>query len=114
MNLSDQTQEPISHEHLIAHAASSMIATAEKLDRLGSSNLNAQRPAAPRRGLSRIEAAQYIGVGTTKFDQLVHSSEMPSPKKIGGRSVWDIYALDGAFDMIGNPSRSENITNSWD
>jgi len=53
-----------------------------------------------RRGLSRVEAAIYIGVGVTKFDQLVAAGLMPKPKRIGGRLVWDIVALDIAFDRL--------------
>lgn len=49
------------------------------------------------RGLSRDEAARYIGVGTTKFDELVAGRRMPKPKRIDGRTVWDRIALDAAF-----------------
>lgn len=53
-----------------------------------------------KRGLSRVEAAVYIGVGTTKFDELVDSGRMPRPKRIDGRIVWDRVALDIAFDGL--------------
>lgn len=49
------------------------------------------------RGLCREEAARYIGVGTTKFDELVAGRRMPKPKRIDGRTVWDRVALDAAF-----------------
>lgn len=49
------------------------------------------------RGLNREEAARYIGVGTTKFDELVAGRRMPKPKRIDGRTVWDRVALDAAF-----------------
>jgi predicted DNA-binding transcriptional regulator AlpA len=49
------------------------------------------------RGLCREEAAYYIGVGTTKFDQLVADRRMPRGKKIDGRTVWDRVQLDMAF-----------------
>ena len=67
-----------------------------------------------RRGLSRSEAATYIGVGITKFDQLVQAKEMPQPKKFGGRSVWDMNALDRAFDDIGSASQPACNANAWD
>ncbi|MBN9035502.1 MAG: hypothetical protein J0H53_05490 [Rhizobiales bacterium] len=51
----------------------------------------------PPRGMSREEAARYIGVGTTKFDQLVADRRMPRPKQIDGRVVWDRVALDACF-----------------
>lgn len=51
----------------------------------------------PPRGLSRDEAARYIGVGATKFDELVKDGLMPKPKRVGSRVVWDRVALDIAF-----------------
>ena len=52
------------------------------------------------RGLSREESARYIGVGTTKFDELVAARRMPKPKRIDGRTVWDRIALDAAFTEL--------------
>lgn len=54
----------------------------------------------PPRGLSREEAARYIGVGPTKFDELVASRRMPKPKQIDGRVLWDRIALDAAFSDL--------------
>jgi predicted DNA-binding transcriptional regulator AlpA len=54
----------------------------------------------PVRGLKRNDAADYIGVSTTKFDELVKSNQMPSPIRIGGRVVWDIHELDESFDAL--------------
>lgn len=54
----------------------------------------------PPRGLSREEAARYIGVGTTKFDQLVEKRLMPRPKRIDGRVIWDRLAVDAAFSDL--------------
>lgn len=51
----------------------------------------------PPRGLSREEAARYIGVGATKFDEMVKDGRMPKPKRVDGRTVWDRVALDIAF-----------------
>lgn len=64
----------------------------------------------PRRGLSRAEAALYIGVSSTKFDELVKDGTMPKPKHIGTRLVWDIRALDDAFDAI---DRNEVEVDTW-
>ena len=49
------------------------------------------------RGLSAEEAARYIGVGQTKFQELVERGIMPRGKKIDGRVVFDRDALDAAF-----------------
>jgi predicted DNA-binding transcriptional regulator AlpA len=54
----------------------------------------------PPRGLSRVEAAGYIGVSPTTFDKLVADGRMPAPKRINARTVWDIRRLDLAFDNL--------------
>jgi predicted DNA-binding transcriptional regulator AlpA len=66
----------------------------------------------PRRGLSRDEAAMYIGISATKFDEMVGDGRMPAPVKIDARKVWDIRSLDLAFDSLSteNPIHA----NSWD
>lgn len=60
----------------------------------------------PPRGMSREEAARYIGVGTTKFDEMVLDRRMPKPKRVDGRVVWDRIAIDAAFSDL--PTDSEN------
>jgi excisionase family DNA binding protein len=65
----------------------------------------------PRRGLSRDEAAMYIGVSAGKFDELVADGRMPAPVKIDGRKIWDIRSIDLAFDAL---SRETPSANSWD
>jgi predicted DNA-binding transcriptional regulator AlpA len=72
--------------------------------------LSDSRPV-PRRGLSRTEAAMYIGISPTKFDALVADRTMPRPVKIGGRNVWDIRDLDLAFDAL---SSEDSAPNSWE
>jgi excisionase family DNA binding protein len=67
----------------------------------------------PRRGLSRVEAAAYVGVSPGKFDELVGDGRMPAPKRIDGRKVWDIHNLDVAFDVL--PTENEGLGGStWD
>lgn len=61
----------------------------------------------PPRGLCREEAARYVGVGTSKFDEMVSDRRMPKPKKIDGRVVWDRLSLDAAFSDL--PSDGENM-----
>lgn len=56
----------------------------------------------PPRGLCREEAARYVGVGTTKFDEMVRDRRMPRPKRVDGRTVWDRIALDAAFTDLPN------------
>jgi hypothetical protein len=61
--------------------------------------LSEMRPI-PRRGLSRIEAAMYIGISPTKFDELVGDGRMPKSIALDGRKLWDVRRLDVAFDAL--------------
>jgi len=54
-------------------------------------------PIAQRMGLARAEAAEYIGVSVSKFDEMVADGRMPKPKKIDARRVWRRPALEAAF-----------------
>jgi predicted DNA-binding transcriptional regulator AlpA len=63
------------------------------------------------RGLSRVQAAEYIGVGVTKFDEMVDDGRMPRPKRVDGRLVWDRVKLDSAFDELDDDIRPKN---EWD
>lgn len=56
----------------------------------------------PPRGMNREAAARYVGLGTTKFDQMVIDGRMPKPKRVDGRVVWDRLLLDAAFDDLSN------------
>jgi predicted DNA-binding transcriptional regulator AlpA len=72
--------------------------------------LSEMRPL-PRRGLSRDEAAMYIGISAAKFDEMVADGRMPTPVRIDTRKVWDIRSLDLAFDAL---PRENPTPNSWD
>ena len=63
-----------------------------------------------RRGLSRTEAARYIGVSPSLFDEMVNDGRMPQPIRINARVVWDVKDLDGAFDDL----KDQPGANSWD
>jgi predicted DNA-binding transcriptional regulator AlpA len=77
-----------------------------------STALSSVRPI-PRRGLSRNEAAMYIGISANKFEELVRDGRMPRPKRIDGRKVWDVRDLDMAFDAL--PSENpQSQGSSWD
>lgn len=62
----------------------------------------------PPRGMSREEAARYIGVGTTKFDQLVLDKRMPKPRRIDGRVIWGRLAPDVAFTDLPEDAQRRN------
>jgi len=64
----------------------------------------------PPRGMSRDEAARYVGVGTTKFDEMVSDGRMPKPKRIDGRVVWDRLQIEAAFSDL----PEDRAPNPWD
>jgi hypothetical protein len=58
----------------------------------------------------------YIGVSAGKFDELVHDGRMPGPKRIDGRKVWDVRALDLAFDSLpdhNDQSQKNSFDDAW-
>jgi predicted DNA-binding transcriptional regulator AlpA len=59
----------------------------------------------PPRGLSREEAARYVGVSTTKFDEMIADRRMPKPRQIDARTVWDRVELDIAFSDLPHQGR---------
>jgi predicted DNA-binding transcriptional regulator AlpA len=61
------------------------------------------------RGLSRVEAAAYVGVSPTKFDELVKDGRMPKPKRIDARTIWDRKQVDVAFEALPD----ERDRNPW-
>lgn len=66
-------------------------------------------PSLPPLGLSRVEAARYIGVSPTKFAQMVADRRMPKPKRIDGRNVWDRHQLDIAFTALPDDNDRDDI-----
>lgn len=64
----------------------------------------------PPRGLSREQAAAYIGVSPSLFDEMIADRRMPQPKTVNSRRLWDRQRLDIAFDAL--PDKAEK--NPWD
>jgi len=54
----------------------------------------------PPRGMSRNEAARYVGVGATKFDEMVADGRMPRPKRVDGCVIWDRLRVEAAFSDL--------------
>ena len=66
----------------------------------------------PPLGLGRDDAANYVGVGTTKFDQMVKDGRMPQPREIDSRILWDRTEVEVAFRDL--PHRASNEDeNPW-
>jgi hypothetical protein len=63
----------------------------------------------PPRGLSRYEAARYLGVAPTVFDEMVSAGTMPSCKRLRGQAIWDRVQLDIAFNGLDGGDRKETL-----
>jgi predicted DNA-binding transcriptional regulator AlpA len=62
-------------------------------------------PSLPPRGLSRVQAAAYVGISPTLFDEMVTDGRMPKPVRINARTVWDRVRLDEAFAALSDDER---------
>lgn len=69
------------------------------------------QPHIPPRGLSRVEAARYIGISPGTFDRLVEEGIMPKPKRVRARLIYDRLELDAAFDALGE---AQEVSNDFD
>jgi predicted DNA-binding transcriptional regulator AlpA len=65
-------------------------------------------PSLPPRGLSRIQAAAYVGVSPALFDELVKDGRMPRPLKVNARVIWDRVMLDEAFAALADRQSSQS------
>jgi hypothetical protein len=76
----------------------------------------ARRLTQPRRGLRRDEAAAYIGVSPTKFDDWVARRIMPRPKRQDGVVLWDVIKLAEAFEALPDDGGEDSSPSSsaWD
>ena len=53
-----------------------------------------------KRGLNKKEAATYVGISKTKFDDLVSDKRMPPPRLADTKTIWDIRELDDFFERL--------------
>jgi predicted DNA-binding transcriptional regulator AlpA len=60
------------------------------------------------RGLSRTQAAAYVGVSPTLFDEMVDDGRMPQPVRINARVVWDRFQLDAAFAALSDAGTDDD------
>lgn len=51
------------------------------------------------RGMSRVDAARYVGVSRATMDRLIEAGAVKT-KLIGGRRVVDVHQLDEWFDSL--------------
>jgi predicted DNA-binding transcriptional regulator AlpA len=69
-------------------------------------------PSLPPRGLSREQAAAYVGVSPSLFDMLIKDGRMPGPMRINSRVIWDRLKLDAAFEALGDTDANDT-ENEW-
>jgi predicted DNA-binding transcriptional regulator AlpA len=74
-------------------------------------------PLPEKRGLSREQAAEYIGVSPSLFDQMVADGRMPPPREINARVIWDRREVDEAFGTLphrgGGPAAQPERRDAW-
>jgi hypothetical protein len=70
-------------------------------------------PPAERLGLSRVEAAEYIGVSPALFDEMVLDAQMPQPKLVNSRKLWMRTNLEKAFAELPEEGQDNNCGNPW-
>jgi predicted DNA-binding transcriptional regulator AlpA len=63
-------------------------------------------------GLGEVEAAAAIGISASKFRTLVKDGRMPSPRRIDGRTSWDVDELRAAFKALPHENENEKA-DSW-
>ena len=73
----------------------------------------ARRPSAirpiVRRGFSRLEAATYLGISASKFDELRKANRIPPPKVLDDRLIFTVERLDEFLDSLPDENRADNF-----
>ena len=64
-----------------------------------------------RRGLSRVEAAMYLGISPSKFDEMRKDGRIGPAKVIDGRKIFDVWTLDENFDAL--PDENHDEAEDW-
>ena len=71
-----------------------------------------REPLINARGLRADDAAAYLGMGKTKFLELVDNGTIPRPMNLGGIRIWDRFDLDAVLEAAKEDIPSER--NSFD
>lgn len=71
-------------------------------------------PGISPQGLSRLEAAAFVGIGTTTFDSMVRDGRLPQPRRFGRRAIWDRDTLAAALGGAAAPAANGVEPNPWD
>jgi hypothetical protein len=62
----------------------------------------------PRRGLTRTEAAMYLGLSSSKFDELRKANRIAPPKILDGRLIFMVERLDEFLDTLPDENQPDN------
>ena len=65
----------------------------------------------PRRGLSRVEAAIYLGISPSKFDGSRKDGRIGRAKILDGRKLFAIEILDEFFEAL--PDETHDLAEDW-
>ena len=63
-------------------------------------------------GLPIEDAASAIGVGLTKFREMVADGTMPKPRLAGSKRIWDVDELAAAFKNLPSDG-AEELPDTW-
>ena len=70
-------------------------------------------PIADKFGLARAEAAEYIGVGVDKFDEMVKDGRMPKPKLVDSKKLWMRSKIEKAFAELPEEGQNPAPPSPW-
>ena len=65
-----------------------------------------------RRGLDEAEAAVYLSISPSFFRVAVERGEMPRPRVLGSRRIWDVDDLDAAFKALPKEGEPDEV-DTW-
>jgi hypothetical protein len=64
-------------------------------------------------GLCREDAADFVGLSATKFEQLVADGRMPLPRQADGRVIWSRFELIEAFEALPRRAANSDTEDPW-
>jgi predicted DNA-binding transcriptional regulator AlpA len=71
------------------------------------SDIHANWPALAATVIRSDSPSTAIGISASKFRALVEDGRMPSPRRIDGRSIWDVDELRAAFKALPHEGECE-------
>lgn len=64
-------------------------------------------------GLCREDAAAFVGLSTSKFDELVADGRMPQPRRADARVIWSRLELIEAFEALPRRAANSDDEDPW-